>query len=97
VLSTIVSLQVCAAIAVGVNVTLAEQVAPGASVAGGAGQVLARARSPLVTLLVGTGKGDALVAVTGRGGLVVPTVRRGNFRLVGEKVRLLQAPAAPAL
>lgn len=82
---------------VGVKVTSTVQVAPGASVA----QVfVVSAKSlPGLTLVpvTVTGRGNALLAVTVWGGLVLSITRRGNFRLAGENVRRLQAPALPAL
>ena|ERR1035441_6629601 len=93
-LSTMVSLPVRVPGWVGVKVTLTVQLAPGASVE----QALVWAKSPLVvTLVTVTGKGNALLAVTASGGLVVPTERRGNLKLAGEKVKPLHTPPLPAL
>ena len=91
-LSTIVSLPLRVPGSVGLKVTCTSQFAPGGTVE----QPLVGLKSPLVVALVTvTVKGNALLAVTVSGGLVVLTGRRGNFKLAGEKVKPLQLPAPP--
>jgi len=83
-LSVRVTAPVLVPVAVGVNVTLTEQFAPGRTLPP---QVLVWAKSPLVaTLDIVNGAPPVFVNVTVCGALVVPTVRPANVRLEGTRL-----------
>jgi hypothetical protein len=72
---------------VGVNVTVKEQLAAGASCAGSVPQVLVWAKSPVIAMAVIFKVADPVfVSVTVWGGLVTPTVSFGKVRLEAESV-----------